>query len=805
MPYPVPLLDPSMLTENVTTEVVTRGIDLAEFVSGTEENQLPNIFSSSGTNNFSIVPPEFSPVPLEFSPGRSLSTRAVDLGQNLHREVILGKELEVSFTNLPDFNISSPPSGAAISSATATSTGQVIPPGSSVDRVQISGRVSVGSQNSSNVESPNLLSQFVPIPNDTLLPPPQPLPPIGGSPGSIANPGAASIPAIELNADRQEFSVPRQVVTAEGNTVVRYQQAVLNADRVQVNIPNRFIDAAGSVVLRRGSQVLRGDRLQYFFVQNQGTVANARGEIYLPNTDRDFLVDSNSVEGLPRLPSAEVADQQPLQGVRAVGGYSFVIGGGNNFSSLPAPRAGGVVNRLRFQAEELNFDSTSWTGRNVRFTNDPFSPPELEFRADRVRVDQSQPLITEVTAERGRIVLDQSTEIPILLDRLVLDRRNRGPSFLDVGYDGGDRGGLYVQRTFSVIDRPGFSFTLTPQYFIQKATIGRSGLLGASSFGLIGNLDAVLSPTTVATGRAVLTSLNLNEVETRLRASLRVRQVIGTTQPHFLNLEYTYRDRLFNGSLGFQTVHSSIGAVIISPVVPLGDTGINLTYQGGIQYINSETNRLRLLAPIRANSRINSVRYQTSAALNYGFFLWQGERLPATPDQGLRYSPTAIRPFLKINTSLDGVYSGYSSGDSQASLTGRIELRGQLGNFSRPYLDYTEFNISYAQTSLQGRSPFLFDRVVDRKVLGAGLIQQIYGPVLIGFQTAINLDTGRQISTDYLLEYRRRTYSVTLRYNPVLQVGSINLVIGDFNWNGNPAPFDDDLGIRPVVQGVTRE
>ena len=76
----------------------------------------------------------------------------------------------------------------------------------------------------------------------------------------------------------------------------------------------------------------------------------------------------------------------------------------------------------------------------------------------------------------------------------------------------------------------------------------------------------------------------------------------------------------------------------------------------------------------------------------------------------------------------------------------------------------------------------------------------MYGPFRVGFQTYINLDTGREISTDYLLEYSRRTYNILLRFNPVQQLGSISLRINDFNWTGNPQPFDGSN----VIQGVTR-
>ncbi|NER29529.1 MAG: DUF3769 domain-containing protein, partial [Symploca sp. SIO1C4] len=60
-----------------------------------------------------------------------------------------------------------------------------------------------------------------------------------------------------------------------------------------------------------------------------------------------------------------------------------------------------------------------------------------------------------------------------------------------------------------------------------------------------------------------------------------------------------------------------------------------------------------------------------------------------------------------------------------------------------------------------------------------------------------------EISTDYFIEYSRRTYNILLRYNPVQDRGSIGFRINDFNWRGNPGLFDGS-GVRPVVEGVTR-
>jgi hypothetical protein len=159
---------------------------------------------------------------------------------------------------------------------------------------------------------------------------------------------------------------------------------------------------------------------------------------------------------------------------------------------------------------------------------------------------------------------------------------------------------------------------------------------------------------------------------------------------------------------------------------------------------------------------------------------------------------------LRAIAGVTGTTSYYTNGDDQSTLIGTVGLEGQIGHFSRPYLDYTAWNISYSQGFKSGLSPFLFDRAVDTKVLTAGITQQIYGPFRLGLQTSVNLDSGRASSTDYILEYNRRTYGITLRYNPVLELGAFSFRISDFNWSGGTDPFSDEQ-VKPVVGGVRQD
>ncbi len=105
----------------------------------------------------------------------------------------------------------------------------------------------------------------------------------------------------------------------------------------------------------------------------------------------------------------------------------------------------------------------------MRVTNDPFSPPELELRAQSATYRNIAPLIDEVAFTDSRVVFDQSLSIPTFQDRLIIDRRPRQPGLFSIGYDGRDRGGLFIERGFKIIDTQNVNFEIRPQYLLQRA------------------------------------------------------------------------------------------------------------------------------------------------------------------------------------------------------------------------------------------------------------------------------------------------------------------------------------------------
>ena len=630
------------------------------------------------------------------------------------------------------------------------------------------------------------------------------------TPAPPVSPPATNIPSpldpskLEVTADTQSFDANRQVVTARGNVVFKLNNAFLLADEMWINLNNRYVLAEGNVILTRGEQEVRGERAEYNLLQESGTIFETRGELFLPGLDDDF---SSPLER--PLTSRSVFDplnpDQELNSVTATGGLQINSRvSGTAPSSLPDTQ--GNVRRLRFEAARVNFDSESWVAEEVRLTNDPFSPPELEFRTDRITLVTLSPTADLLTTEDPRLVFDQGFALPLLKSRYVINRgdvdsNQVNPFLVSINSDSRDRGGVFLESEVPVFRNESVNFSITPQYFVERAI--DQGLLDSEVFGIESDLNIRLSERSNLSASVTLTSFNFDELEDNLRSRIRNRYLIGN---HLLVNEYTYRNRLFNGSLGFQDVRSSLGSVLLSPPINLDGRGLILTYQVGGQLVTAKTDRPELVDEPLGNEDLATLgRFQGSARLSKGFNLWRGKPLPATQTEGLRYSPVPLVPFLNLNVSLFGVGSYYTNGDFQEVVAGDVRIDGQIGHLSNNFFDYTRFNLGYYQELISGNnSPFLFDRNVDDRILTFGVVQQIVGPILLGFQTSINLDTREEINTEIIGEYSRRTYGLVVRYSPTQSTGSIGFRLSDFNWLGNSSPFDSP-NIRQVESGVVEQ
>jgi hypothetical protein len=271
----------------------------------------------------------------------------------------------------------------------------------------------------------------------------------------------------------------------------------------------------------------------------------------------------------------------------------------------------------------------------------------------------------------------------------------------------------------------------------------------------------------------------------------------------------SYRERIYNGSLGLQTVVYSYGANLAGTVIfnrpgqatdnPSTEattlpqkgpffTPVTLSWaaqSGNYQATLFQTNTLDTLWRSYANLAVSSTLQ-----------LWQGEALDASEDpaRGLRYSPTPVIPGLGLNMGASGYLASYSDGANQNTLTLWGGPSFTIGQFDKPLFDYTRFSASIAGTFLGGASPFGFDRAVDLRTLSFQAAQQIYGPLVLEAGATFNIDNGSEfygdVSYSYVeLKLQRRSYELGVYYSPYDGIGGIRVKLNDFNFAGTGTPF----------------
>ncbi len=593
--------------------------------------------------------------------------------------------------------------------------------------------------------SSTLLAQAGPIkPNS--LPKPKPT----DKPRPILPPPKGDV--LDVISDRQEYDINTQVFVAEGNVFIKYKKSELKADRVQLNTKTQQVVAEGNVFFTRGNQKILGTKLTY----NYGTV---KGE----------LLKASGAVDLGTLVSSEVS-RTPSQ----IATNSITIS-----ATGTGDAADGQVRRFGFIAERLILDGDTWTAENLRVTNDPFTPPELELVTSKATLTPISPTQNRIDLESPTIVFDQGFSLPFPLNSITIDRFQRFAPAL-VGFDKNDRGGVFYQQSYDVVTQQNLSLQLSPQLLLQRAFSSQSGFSGFDILGVVATLNGAFDDGQRISARASFSGLNFSKLDSLLRANASYQvPVLGN---YTLLSQYAFRDRVYNGSLGFQDVNNILGTTLLSPNYILGDSQISFNFQVAAQLIGAVRDDIQ---PATVGTLM---RLQSAAVLSRTFPLFRGEPAPAEKESGLRFSPKPIVPKLDAFVTAQGVNSLYSNGANQSVLYGTVGFAGEVGNFAKDFLDYTGFVVSYTQAfSGGGKSPFLFDRVADARSLTAGIVQQIYGPIRLGIQQSWSLDSGNLYDSVYSLEYARRTYAVVIRYNPNQGLGEFLIRISDFNWTRPPS------------------
>jgi len=509
----------------------------------------------------------------------------------------------------------------------------------------------------------------------------------------------------------------------------------------------------------------------------------------------------------------------------------------------PPANKGGTISRIRFQGSQIRIRGNRWTAETMAFTNDPFTPAGSWSLARKVVAVMDERGVTRISSRSTQILLDGKVSLPAITNTIIGEEEAR----FAWDTDKEDRDGFYIGYNLEPIKlgRRG-SLELQPQLMVQRALEGRTssfvlpGESLASStaeqdatfgdmFGLLAALNLPMGWVSLDAD-ASLSTFNPENFRSGTRSTTRLTAPL-TLPGHdsaSAALFGSYRERIYNGSLGLQTVVYSYGANLAGTAVfnrpkpavaPKGedqDKGADNSKgenkgDSPKQPISTQ-NKSPFFTPVTLNWAAQSGNYQATLyqtntldtlwrsyanlAIGTTLQLWQGNALDASddPKRGLRYAASPVIPGLGLDFGASGYLASYSDGSNQNTLTLWGGPSFTLGQFDKLFFDYTRFSASIAGTFLGGASPFGFDRTVDLRTLSFQAAQQIYGPLVVEAGATFNIDNGSEfygdVSYSYVeLKLQRRSYELGVYYSPYDGIGGIRVKLNDFNFTGTGTPF----------------
>jgi len=476
----------------------------------------------------------------------------------------------------------------------------------------------------------------------------------------------------------------------------------------------------------------------------------------------------------------------------------------------------GTVNRLRFQASNLQIRGNRWTGREVAFTNDPLTPAQSWTIGYGVEAVFEGEGVTRIKAERTRILLSNRVALPGINQAVIGDEALQ----LTLDTDRRDRDGIYLGYNLPTL-RIGEKgrLNLQPQFMLQRAIQGRTDSYTAPGKSLAG--PAVNQPLRAGDLFGLTGVLNLPIDRFRLQADTSfstlspqnlaagTRSIVRLSTPLGLaghqksqgQLFGAYRERVYNGSLGLQTVVYSYG----------GQLEGTLRFNPDPADPRSDLRRTPYFGPIELDWRAVAGNYQANlfesdrldtqwrARLNGGLSsslrLWQAALEPEVDvSAALRYAAEPVRPGLALNVGLASSLAGYGDGARQNTFTLFGGPAITLGRFRQPWFDYSQVAVLLGGTVRDGRSPFGFDRAVDLRTLSFRAAQQLYGPLVVEAGATVNIDSNSRfygdVSYSYVeLKLQQRSYELGVYYSPYDKIGGIRIRLNDFSFSGSGTPF----------------
>ena len=575
----------------------------------------------------------------------------------------------------------------------------------------------------------------------------------------------------ELFIESRVQSEKDKILYAEGNVIVNYKNNILKADSLVYNKKTKIATAEGNIQLKINNQIFEAEKVEYDFSKNKGNFKNIKGIINFKSIISDFDFSSEDIY------------KRSLSFIKKIKKDKVVF----------TPDS--VANWI-FSAEKLEINENKWSSKKAFLTNDLLDSNQIKFQFNGFEISPYKDKL-RLNSKINYLIFQDKIKVPFWVgNRTIFKNRVEFQNRWNIGYDEFGKDGYFLGRKFNPIQLKNELFlNIEPQFLLQRTLKGYTRSFSQKNysinsprvernislsdyFGLSSSIEGSIKNWDIEITKE-LNSLDLDKFANAFRTKAEFIKEITLFDNIFVNRLFgAYRERIWNGSIGESEIYKAYGWQLDKA---------NSWKNGSVdnkQIINFGIGKYKA-EELTTSDFVESYKGSLSYELRKRLPLYEKKIDSEYVDKSFEYIPEPIRQGVFINANIFANYNSYKDGNSQKYLGVSLGPEIVLGNFKKDFFDYTRLSVLPFYKFKSGKSMFKFDQISEVFTVELNLDQHLIGPLLIKAQGTLNLDRdsdgyGEFIYSRIGMNYKKRSYSFGIFYQPHDQAGGINFTLNGF-------------------------
>ena len=584
----------------------------------------------------------------------------------------------------------------------------------------------------------------------------------------------------EIYIESKVQSETNDILYAQGEVIVKFNGNVLKADSLVYNKKTKLAKAEGDIQINFNNQIFYADIVEYDFVKKKGDFINVKGFINSETIISDFNLNSKSIYE----------------------NFSSII---NRIQKDKVVFTPGKVTNWIFSTKSLKVNKNKWSSEQAFLTNDLLLTNQVKFQFNGLKIYPNKEKLN-FKSKINYLILQDRIIIPFWLgDRTILKKSKNSFTYdsafafenkWNIGYDNLNKDGYFIGRKLDSIKINNNLFLkIEPQFLLQRTLKGKTNSFVQENYSLNSprverniSLSDYFALSSSIEGKIKswdlkltkeLNSFDLDKFANAFRTKAELSKEINLFNTTFVNRIFgAYRERIWNGSIGESEIHNAYG-------LQLNQTK---------SWKNGSVTKNQIITFGLGNYKAEELNSSDFAKSYKGSISYQfKQRSPISEkkidsayiDKSFEYIPEPIKQGVFINSRIALNYNLYKNGNSQKYLGVGVGPEIIIGDFKKDFLDYTRIKVLPFYRFKSGNSIFKFDQVSEKFTVNLNFDQHLIGPWLIETQGTLNLskdsvDYGKFIYSRIGMNFKKRSYSFGIFYQPHDQAGGINFTLNGF-------------------------